>query len=178
MGVECLYLACIGQLTRTEPRIVYHNQFLRTDEMLVPIREALRCLRDYTLPMAYSVRVGFARGRCSSPHSSSLSSSYPLQSRSLHDSELLCERLTQIIYRYSRTHTVAMAPSRDSSDNMTSHSSWGPRPLAQIPSITIFDPSELEYSLPSLPYTLFRTDSLRKIHKEISRVQKHLHKLL
>ncbi|KZP13208.1 hypothetical protein FIBSPDRAFT_1049558 [Athelia psychrophila] len=61
---------------------------------------------------------------------------------------------------------------------MDSFSSSDPRPLAHIPPIAIFDPLEFGQSLPASQYTLIRTDDLKIMYKEISRVQAYLHNLI
>lgn len=50
--------------------------------------------------------------------------------------------------------------------------------VAQIPPITIFNPLELNRSLPASLYTLMKTDDLRTMYTEITKVQTYLHDLI
>ncbi|KZP27520.1 hypothetical protein FIBSPDRAFT_928046 [Athelia psychrophila] len=54
------------------------------------------------------------------------------------------------------------------------------RPLACFPPITIFEPFDLQCTNPpsDCPYTLVKTDDLRQMYNEISRVQAYLHNLI
>ncbi|KAF7980260.1 hypothetical protein HWV62_39003 [Athelia sp. TMB] len=50
--------------------------------------------------------------------------------------------------------------------------------VAQIPPITIFNPLELNRSLPASLYTLMKTDDLRTMYTEITKIQTYLHNLV
>lgn len=131
--------------------------------MVVPIKKALRCRRDYTLPTACSVRVGFAvnvvahiflhsavdilfsQGHCTTQSYSA--NFWP------NNSPILA-----LTYRRNGPRLLMT--------NMTSHRSWEfkPCPLTQIP--TIFDPSEINCSLPTFPCPLIKINKLRKLYKK------------